>query len=29
MQIECLNNKGLLCKFLENSGSNWISYCTS
>ena len=29
MQIECLNNKGLLCKFLENSGSYWISYCAS
>ena len=29
MQIECLNNKGLLCKFLENSGSYSILYCTS
>ena len=28
-QIECLNNKGHLCKLLENSGSYLISYCTS
>ena len=29
MHIECLNNKGPLCKLLENSGSYSISYCTS